>query len=242
MLPFEQVKRVFSTVAGCFDQSAPVLRLKRKQLEVRHYQALLRQIFHQARENPQIQALATVYFRGKQREAIQGFYRHAISEIGHDRLALNDLAATGVDIKNIPFENPLPATSAVTAFAFYQIYNRNPVGYLGYLFFLEFLPTSQGVGYIDLFKNIGVPAGAFSFLKDHTIIDRGHNRAMERYCDQLVKDEADLDAVIYGLRTTGYLYQKMVEAAFDWADDPFDYGRCGEEAVAGNMEGSLVLR
>jgi len=228
---FDQIKCAFVGVADRFNHSIPAIRLGNGQLEVKHYQSLLRQIFHQARENPQIQALATVYFRGYQREAIQAFYRHAVSEIGHDQLALNDLAATGVNVEKIPYENPLPATSAVTAFAFYQIYNRNPVGYLGYLFFLEFLPTSQGTTYIDLFKKIGVPAKAFTFLTDHTIVDQGHNKAMERYCDQLVRDASDLESVIYALRTTGYLYEKMVDAAFQWADDPFDYGTSSAELL-----------
>jgi hypothetical protein len=232
MTPFETVKNVFSDMADRFNQSSPINRLKSGQLEIKHYQALLRQIFHQARENPQIQALATVHFRGKQRLAIQGFYRHAISEIGHDQLALNDLAATGYDITNIPFENPLPATTAVTAFAFYQIYNRNPVGYLGYLFFLEFLPTSQGSCYIELLKNIGVPDNALTFLEDHTKIDLAHNKAMERYLDQLICTQGDVDAVIYALRATAYLYENMVQSAFGWVDNPIDYGLSPEEYEA----------
>lgn len=116
-------------------------RLIRGELGTAHYAQLMRQIFHQARENPQLQALATIRFRGSRRNAIAGFYRHAVSEIGHDELALSDYAVCGGAAPGrVRIENPHPATSAVTGFSFHQIYNLNPVGYLGYFFFLSFCP------------------------------------------------------------------------------------------------------
>lgn len=205
-------------------------RLAEGSLTVTHYASLMRQIFHHALENPQIQALATVRFRGKQRRAVGEFYRHALSEIGHDQLALNDFAACGDDPATVPSEHPLPATTALISFAFHQIYNLNPVGYLGYRFFLESLLTSQGRGLIDLCKRIDVPDQAFTFLLDHTRIDVGHNRAMAHYCEQLATTDGDLQSVIYALRTTAILYAQMVEAAIDWVDNPIDYGLSPEES------------
>jgi hypothetical protein len=193
------------------------------------YRGLLRQIFHDTRDNPQMQAMATVYFRGAQRAAIKGFYRHAISEIGHDQLAMNDLVALGEDVSQLPFENPLPATTALLAYPFYQISNLNPVGYLGYLFFLEFMPTGAGKGFIAKLREIGVPDNALSFITDHTTIDVGHNRAMETYVGQLVRSDADLQSVLYAMRVTGRLYADMIAAAFEQADQPLDWGRSPTE-------------
>jgi Iron-containing redox enzyme len=121
-------------------------------------------------------------------------------------------------------ENPHPGTAAVTAFAFHQINNGNPVGYLGYLFFLEFLPTSQGEGLMKGLKAAGVPANAFTFLEDHVRVDIGHNKAMERYCADLITTQEALDTVIYAMRTTGYLYTNMINAAVENADAPQSYG------------------
>ena len=160
------------------------------------------------------------------------FYRHAVSEIGHDELALADYAACGGDPAPVRIENPHPATSAVTGFAFHQIYNMNPVGYLGYLFFLEFLPTSVGKGMMAKLREVGVPDNAFTFLQDHVTVDVGHNKAMERYCELAVLDNSDLESAIYALRATGYLYTRMLEAAASYVDAPFDFGVASEERNA----------
>lgn len=219
----------WQAVAAAFMNSRPVQRIIAGDITIEHYQSILRQIFHHTRENPQIQALATVYFRGEQRRAIRKFYQHAISEIGHDQLALNDLKALGVDVSAIPYERPLPATTAMLGYAFYQIQNLNPVGYLGYLYFLEFLPTQQGGEIMAILERLGVPRAAMSFLEDHTRIDVGHNKMMESYLEMLVRTEADFDSVVYALRTTGRLYAAMVQDALEQVDAPQEWGMASEE-------------
>lgn len=218
MNPMDTVLAEFHDVLADFDSSLPMRRIASGEITINHYKEILRQIFHHARENPQIQALATIYFRGEQRRMIKDFYRHAISEIGHDQLALNDLKTLGETIDLIPYENPLPATTALLSFAFYQIYNLNPIGYLGYLFFLEFTPTKKGGSYMDFLKKIGVPHEAMSFLEDHSAIDVGHNKLMESYISELVKTQKDLDSVIYAMQVTGKLYSDMLQGAFEQAD------------------------
>lgn len=225
-------------VATAFMNSQPLRRIAAGDITVAHYQAIMRQIFHHARENPQLQALATVYFRGPQRQAIRKFYQHAISEIGHDQLALNDLQTLGVDVSAIPYERPLPATSALLGYAFYQVQNLNPVGYLGYLFFLEFLPTQQGSGIMQRLESLGIPHAAMTFLEDHTRIDVGHNKMMESYLELLVKTEADFDAVVYAMRTTGRLYAAMLQDALEQVDAPQDWGRAPEEWLIARAQGA----
>ncbi|MEN7344252.1 MAG: iron-containing redox enzyme family protein [Pseudomonadota bacterium] len=219
MTKWHEVMTEFQVALAKFLTTPAIQRLNSGDVELKHYQAILRQIFHHARENPQIQALATVYFRGEQRETIKRFYAHASSEIGHDQLALDDLVATGMDVSSIPSEYPLPSTSALLAFAFYQIQNHNPVGYLGYLFFLEFTPTAIGGRMLEQLAAIGVPADAMSFLQDHTTIDVHHNKMMEGYVEDLVQNEADLAAVKYAIQTTGHLYAAMLTDAIENAEE-----------------------
>ena len=193
-------------------------RLADGSLGIPHYKEVLRQIFHHARENPQIQALATVYFRGSQREVIKNFYRHAISEIGHDRLAANDLEAMGEDVSKLPYEKPLPATLALLGYAFYQIQFLNPIGYLGYLFHLEFMPTRSGEQYMSQLEKVGVPRQAMSFIQEHAHVDLVHNGWMREYIDKLVTTPEELDAVIYSAKVTSELYANMLHEAFSYAD------------------------
>jgi hypothetical protein len=231
MTAFEKLRLAFEPVQAAFLRTPALRRVREGNITVLHYAAFLEQVFHHTRENPQIQALATVYFRGGQRSAIKRFFRHASSEIGHDELAVEDLRALGRDVRALPFQNPLPETTALIAFPFYQIQNLNPLGYLGYLYFLEFLPTGSGPALMDALEAAGVPRTAMRFLKDHSTIDVGHNRLMESYAETLITSTRELDSAIYAMRTTGCLYASMVDCAFRHADAPEDYGTSTAEAL-----------
>jgi pyrroloquinoline quinone (PQQ) biosynthesis protein C len=231
MNALHELHLAFSSVQTSFLQSSGLCRLQEGRMGVEHYACYLREVFHHTRENPQIQALATVYFRGHQRSVIKRFFKHASSEIGHDQLALEDLRTLGVNVDTLTYENPLPETTALISFPFYQILNLNPVGYLGYLYFLEFLPTGNGGALMDALASLGVPRSAMRFLHDHSTIDVGHNRLMESYVETLITTERELRSVIYALRVTGNLYAQMVDAAFKAADLPVDYGLSPEECT-----------
>ncbi len=229
---FYELKERFNPILDEFLASSAMASLMREEMTIEEYRSILRQIFHHTRENPQLQALATVYFRGKQREMVRPFFAHAASEIGHDQLALNDFITLGGNPMHTPYENPLPATSALLAYGFYQIYNLNPLGYLGYLFFLEFMPTSAGATLMEKLRAIGVKDNALTFIKDHAEIDIGHNKMMEKYVACLVDDESDLDCIEYSMRTTGYLYAQMLQQAREYANRPINFGWNWEELEA----------
>ena len=194
--------------------ASPVMkRKKKKKIELSHYKAILRQIFHHARENPQIQAAVTMYFKGDDRDTVKMFFKHATSEIGHDMLALGDLERCGEDVSKIPVERPLPATTALLGFPMYQAQYKNAVGYLGYLFFLEYTPTQGGGKYMEAFRAIGAPENALTFIEEHATVDVGHCKLMEKYVEQLVQTPEDISEVCYAIRVTGNLYTRMIEEA-----------------------------
>jgi len=228
----QELRDRFQPTLEAFLRSPPMAALYAGDMTVAEYRSILRQIFHHTRENPQLQALATVYFRGAQRDMVRPFFAHAASEVGHDQLALNDFATLGGDPANVPYENPLPATSALLAYGFYQIYNLNPLGYLGYLFFLEFTPTARGEEMMEHLRALGVPENAMTFLRDHTEIDVGHNKMMEKYVAKMVHAEADLDCIGYAMKTTGHLYEQMLAHAMAYAERPTDTGWNWEELEA----------
>jgi hypothetical protein len=236
MAAIDRLKERFQPALAAFLASEPVRSLTEGRMAPAEYRAILREVFHHTRENPQMQALAAVYFRGRQRDMVRPFFAHAASEIGHDQLALNDYVTLGGDASAVPYRNPLPATTALLAYGFYQIYNLNPLGYLGYLFFLEFTPTATGAGMMERLRAIGVPEAAMTFLRDHTQIDQGHNRMMAKYAEALVKSESDVDCVAYAMRTTGHLYAQMMQAAIEDARAPSDTGWNWEELNADSVD------
>lgn len=222
----------FTNNIGRFNDCAGMQRFWAQELDANHYASLMREIYFHTRENPQIQALATVYFRGPQRRMVKPFLRHAISEVGHDQLALNDMQALGHDVAAIPQQHPLPATTALIAYPFYQINNLNAVGYLGYLYFLEAMPTSFGPDYMATLGQMGVTADAMSFLHDHSTIDIGHTRLMQDYITELIRSDNDLEAARYAMTVTADLYGRMLTDAFLAADQRLDLGRNNTECAA----------
>ena len=218
MSAFDCLQKAWRPVESTFMSSRPIARLARQQIGVAHYAAYLRETYFYTRENPQIQAIATAWFRGRDREMVKPFLRHALSEVGHDRMALDDMEAIGWDVSYIPGERPLPSTAALISFPYYAIQYRSPISYLGYLFFLEFLPTSRGGDLAAALAAVGVPPSAMSFLAEHRSIDVHHNLLMQQYADTMLRTTPDIDEVVYSMEVTGELYAHMVEGAFDKTD------------------------
>jgi pyrroloquinoline quinone (PQQ) biosynthesis protein C len=208
----------FIDLLSRFNNTLPIQRIQNCTINKKHYLSYLQEVAHFASNNPQIQALTTVYFQKGNVEATELFYRHAISEIGHDELALNDIAYLGGSAEAARNALPLPETMGLISFPFYQIQHMSAVGYLGYLYFLEFLPTTMGKGYLESLTQIGIPKEAMTFLAEHMTVDQGHNRLMEKYISLLIKSQSDYEKVVYSMNVTGMLYSRMIEAAFNRID------------------------
>ncbi len=235
-----QVNAAFVDVMHTFNNSPAIAFLRSDAFKADHYRSALREFFHYTRENPQLQTLATVYFRGTDRQLIKMFVGHARSEIGHDHMALDDLKVLGGDASEIPTENPLPATTALTAFGFFQIQHRNAIGYLGYIYFLEYMPTQHGATYAEALLKANVPKESLSFLQEHIAVDVGHNQMMERYLAHLLHSQEDVDAVIYAMRVTGELYANMLWSAIQRVENPVTFGRAWHESARTRKHGLTV--
>lgn len=219
----------FRGVMERFAASPAIRMLRDGQIRLPHYKAVLREIYHYAKEDPQIQVLAAVYFRGDDRAMVKMFFKHATAEVGHDLLALQDLESLGEDVSLVSRTNPLPSTLALTAFPFYQITYRNPIGFLGYLYFLEFMPTHFGGAIRESLAAVGIPETAMNFLEEHITVDVAHNRLMDEYLTRLIRDDADLSSAIYAMRVTAELYSNMLWGAIESVSDNRCYGRSAEE-------------
>lgn len=218
MAAFDELRRAWSDVETHFMSSRAMQRLTSGTVGIAHYASYLRETYFYTRENPQIQAVATAWFRGTDRDMVKPFLRHALSEVGHDQMALADLATLGSDISTIPDGSPLPTTVPLISFPYYAIQYRSPISYLGYLFFLEFLPTSRGNDVASAISRLGVPSTAMTFLAEHQAVDVHHNKFMELYADRMLRTASQVDEVVYSMRVTGRLFANMIEGAFEAAD------------------------
>ncbi len=197
MIVISQIQASFSQAMAEFARTKPMRMLADGEISLDHYKAVLREMYHYAREDPQIQALATVFLRGEDRSCVKMFLKHAVAEVGHDIMALGDLKALGVDVSEISTTMPLPATVALTAYPFYQTQYHNPIGYLGYLYFLEHMPTVAGAGYMSALNRLGIPETSMTFLAEHVSVDVAHNKLMLEYIERLVKTPAPFSSSAY---------------------------------------------
>jgi hypothetical protein len=216
---FDELRRAWTDVEARFMASPPMRQLAEGDIGIWHYTAFLRETYFFTRENPQIQAVATAWFKGPDREMIKPFLHHALSLVGQEQKALADIETLGLDVSAIPDELPLPTTAPLIGFPYYAIQYRSPVCYLGHLFFLDFLPTSRSGEICATLARLGVPEAAMTFLTELQKVDFAHIRTMELYASRLLRTPAAVGEVIYSMEVTGRLYANMLEGAFEAAED-----------------------
>lgn len=210
-----QIGDAFQAALESFMKSKTISLLAEGSITLSQYKSVLREIYYYVREDPQIEVLMTAYLRGRDRRSVKGLLQHAISEVNHEQLALNDIMALGEDVSQVATSRPLPTTMGLISFAFYQVIFRNPIGHLGYLYFLEFLPTAVGNTLVGMLRSNGIPEGATTFLQEHTEADVGHNKLMEKHIIDLVQTQEDCHAVIHAMQTTAVLYAALLDGAIE---------------------------
>lgn len=227
------------SVIARFNRCSAVEFLLNGKMTVCHYAEILRQFHHYTKENPGLQALAATRLRGDDRKLVRKMFLHATAEVGHDQLALQDLATLGFEVRSVPYQNPLPSTMQLIAFPYYQIHNRNPIGYLGCILFLERLPVKAGGAYIAQLERAGVPQAAMTFIADHASIDVQHNKLMVEYLDSLIRSPEDAASVRYCLEAMSFYYANMLWGAIQQVEVPHNWDIDFEEkakAFSGGAE------
>lgn len=209
--PFRQIKKIWEKeIYPKMMDSQPFKEVFLNKINKELWGLLMVESGHLARFNPQLQAYCTMYFKGKDEEIVKSFLKHAISEIDHDKLAYKDASICGIPDTKGANSQPLSGTIALRALPLYLIQFESPISYLGYLFVLEFLPTSMGELLMGHILKNNIPKNATSFLKDHGSIDIHHNKLMEEYVELLVDSDEKLSILIKSMEYTSDLYIEMI--------------------------------
>jgi pyrroloquinoline quinone (PQQ) biosynthesis protein C len=196
-------------------------RINSGEIELCHYKGILLETYHNAGQNPQLQAYSTFFLKNNPRNIIKKYYQHAISEISHDLMAKADLMALGVPEEVVVNSKPLPENLALQGCFVYLIQHQSALAYLGYLFHLEFLPTTHGMKHIEMLKAKGVPDSALTFLEEHATVDVQHNKMMDSYLTELIKNDDDLKIVIDATKIAARLHTLMIGAACERGEQIF---------------------
>lgn len=190
-------------------------RLANGHLGLSHYKGFLIETYHNAGLNPQLQGYATMFLDGRPRNVVKKFFQHAISEIGHDILALNDLTELGVNSESIINSEPQPETSAFFANTIYAIQKNGVVSYLAYLFYLEYTPIKTAPAIMEMLKAKGVPTKAMSFLEEHATVDVQHLKLMQTYMLEVINSKSKEDLFLKELKVCIKLHSHVLDAAYE---------------------------
>mgnify|MGYP000877866085 CR=1 FL=1 len=158
------------------------------------YLAFLGQAYHHVRHTtPLLMSLG-----GRLPERL-GWARKAVAEyieeeIGHEEWILNDIAAAGGDPEAVRASRPDLPAEVMVAYAYDLINRGNPAGFFGMVFVLEGTSVALALTAADRIQQaLGLPDGAFSYLRSHGTLDQAHTQHLARLLEHMTpEDQADL--------------------------------------------------
>lgn len=134
------------------------------------------------------------------------------------RAFLDDLRTLGLNSFDSVSLTPLPQTTALAAYAHYQLTERATVGLVGYLWFFERMPRLLYPHWADACRRGQVPDKALRSLTAGALIDPSRDRQVETCCRLIVRRPRDLGLATQCLHDTTELFVSMMDAALQRAE------------------------
>lgn len=158
------------------------------------YLAFLAQAYHHVRHTTPL--LMTLGGRLPERLAWMraGVAEYIEEEIGHEEWILNDIAAAGGDAEAVRHSRPELPAELMVAYAYDLINRGNPAGFFGMVFVLEGTSVDLALNAADRIQAaLGLPDGAFSYLRSHGTLDQEHTQHLANILDLMTPaDQADV--------------------------------------------------
>ena len=132
-------------------------------------------------------------------------------EIGHEEWILNDIAAAGGDPEAVRASQPELPAEVMVAYAYDLINRGNPAGFFGMVFVLEGTSVALALTAADRIQRaLGLPDGAFSYLRSHGTLDQEHTRHLARLLEHMTPE--DQSAVLHAAHVFFKLYGDVFRA------------------------------
>ncbi len=158
------------------------------------YQAFLVQAYHHVRHTTPLLMLL-----GGGLPDRLGWMRRAVAEyieeeIGHEEWILDDIAAAGGDAEAVRASRPDLPAEVMVAYAYDLIQRGNPAGFFGMVFVLEGTSAALALTAADRIQQaLGLPDGAFSYLRSHGTLDQSHTRHLADLLEKMTpEDQAEV--------------------------------------------------
>ncbi len=142
----------------------------------RVYALYMMQVYHYASHTPRNQALVGANRANVDVRYQRYCFEHALEETGHDLMAVKDLRAIGLDLRDplLDLPRPLPATELIVAWLYWVSTHDDPVARLGYTYWAErsydlvrpFMEAAKG--------KMGLGRSDMTFFFAHSEVDVKH--------------------------------------------------------------------
>jgi len=196
--------------------SAPLIgRALAGEVTLHEYVGFLGQAYHHVKHTvPLLMAVGSRLPEEKEwlREAVAEYIEE---ECGHQEWVLNDIATCGFDKEAARRQPPHPATELMVAYAYDMVQRVAPIGFFGMVHVLEGTSialadrAAQKVG-----STLGLPDGAFSYLRSHGALDVGHVAFFQQLMDR-IDDPAEQRVIIHAANMFYRLYCAVFDAVLE---------------------------
>lgn len=170
------------------------------------YGSFLLQAYHHVKHTTPLLMSA-----GSRMPAAKEWLREALAdyieeELGHQEWILNDLQQCGYDKEIARASIPNSSTELMVSYAYDMINRVNPVGFFGMVHVLEGTSVSMADNAAQSIQTaLGLPKGAFSYLRSHGAIDIEHVKYFEGLMNR-IEDPEDQAQIIHCANMFYHLY------------------------------------
>jgi pyrroloquinoline quinone (PQQ) biosynthesis protein C len=187
-------------------QTAPaVQQILNGQPALASYKAYLTDVWHYAQHSAAVIGLAGARCVADNPMLADYLLHHAREELGHEKWALDDLAAIGVAHAAIASTRPSPSCAAMIGYEYYLAGHANPVGLFGWLYVLEAMGEDLGpVISQRLSKALGA-TDHVHFIQGHGEVDVAHTKELTQQISTHVR-AADMPEINHVADVIARLY------------------------------------
>jgi len=177
------------------------------------WQRIMIEIYHYTRHNSINQAVAAYRLKPEMNVLLAFCYKHALEELGHERMVVRDLESIGFTDPSQYEAQPLPPTQALIGYLYYVALEQGAIPRLGYSFWAEDAYEHISDAIVLARRDLNLTDQNMSFFIAHSDIDAEHSKEVRRVIEQFVTEERDQEKVIQVAKTTLYLTGKILDAA-----------------------------
>ena len=203
---FESLQRETASERASLVAAPIIERALRGDASLASYRAFLHEAFHHVRHTVPLLSACRARLPGRLSWMYPALDDYIAEERGHDQWILDDVAACGGDPEKVRNGSPGAATELMVAYAYDTIARGNPVAFFGMVLVLEGTSVALALHAADKIQAcLGLPDGAFTYLRSHGVLDREHTHHLAALLDRL-DDSSDEAAVVHAARMFYRLY------------------------------------